>query len=129
MTEPGPDSALSTSEQHAARDRLAAERAATTARIDSLTRQWQDIVESSEWTTDDDEHDPEGATIAFERARTRGLLDRAHEELNALDRAGERLRSGTYDRCERCGRTIAEQRLVALPATTTCIDCANSTRR
>ncbi|HWM00705.1 MAG TPA: TraR/DksA C4-type zinc finger protein, partial [Actinophytocola sp.] len=69
--------------------------------------------------------DPEGVTVAFERAQTADLLQRARAELQALDEARERLASGTYGTCLRCGHPINAERLDALPATTTCIRCAN----
>ena len=95
--------------------------------IESLQRNLTTIRETSTWTSTDDEHDPEGATIAYERAQVRSLLDDAHRELEALERAGARVDAGTYGACERCGDPIAPDRLMALPAAATCIACA--TRR
>jgi DnaK suppressor protein len=100
------------------------ERAATVARIESLSRQIKGIVESSEWTTNDDEHDPEGATIAFERAQLQSLLDQARADVEGLDRAEKRLRDGAYGVCEHCGKPIAAARLEVLSAATRCISCA-----
>jgi DnaK suppressor protein len=94
----------------------------------SLARQRDGIVEASEFTSNDDEHDPEGVTIAFERAQVQALLRQAQDDLVALDRAAERVRAGTYGTCERCGGPIAEERLAALPATRICIACANKAR-
>jgi RNA polymerase-binding transcription factor DksA len=93
--------------------------------VDALTRRLDGIIEASAYTTNDDEHDPEGVTIAFERAQTAGLLEQARAELRDLDAAGERLAAGTYGTCLRCGNQIAEGRLEALPAATTCIRCAD----
>lgn len=108
---------------------LADERARTSARIAGLTRQFDSLVESAAWTASDDEHDPEGPTIAFERAQIGSLLAEAREDLEALDRAAERVRDGSYGVCERCGNAVGAQRLAALPATRTCIRCAERTRR
>ena len=44
---------------------LAADRASTVERIAALTREFDGIVESAALGATDDEHDPEGATIAF----------------------------------------------------------------
>jgi DnaK suppressor protein len=108
----------------ATRDVLDAERQDTLARITALRREFDGIVESSAGVATDDEHDPEGATIAFERAQLAALLDQSRMHLAELDDALERLRQGRYGRCERCGRPIAAERLAARPAARTCITCA-----
>jgi DnaK suppressor protein len=103
---------------------LDAERLDTLDRIAALSREFDGIVESSAGVATDDEHDPEGATIAFERAQLAGLIDQARGHLAELDDARDRLRQGSYGRCERCGRPIAPGRLAARPAARTCITCA-----
>ena len=76
----------------------------------------------------DDEHDPEGSTLAYERARVAALLADAESNLRDLDRARAKLADGTYAVCEVCGRNIPRDRLQALPGTRTCIDCAVAPR-
>ncbi|OLF14986.1 TraR/DksA family transcriptional regulator [Actinophytocola xanthii] len=105
--------------------RLAARRSETLDLVEALRRRLAGMFESSAYTTNDDEHDPEGVTIAFERAQVAGLLDQARAELRALDAAEERLAKGTYGACTRCGHPIAPERLEALPATITCVRCAD----
>jgi DnaK suppressor protein len=105
--------------------RLSERRDQTLDLVAALRRRLDGIIESSAYTSNDDEHDPEGVTVAFERAQVAGLLEQARAELRALDAAGERLAAGTYGTCARCGRPIAPERLDALPATTTCIRCAD----
>jgi DnaK suppressor protein len=73
----------------------------------------------------DDEHDSEGATIGFERARVAGLIERAERRIADLDDALRRAAEGRYDVCSSCGRRIEADRLEALPATTLCITCAH----
>ncbi|TQF74752.1 dksa/trar family transcriptional regulator [Rhodococcus spelaei] len=107
-----------------ARQRIAAERAEATHRIEFLTARLDDIIAGSHLTTDDDEHDPEGSTIAFDRAQVVGLLDDARRELDELTAAERRLEDGSYGVCEKCGRPIGTERLDALPAARRCIDCA-----
>jgi DnaK suppressor protein len=104
---------------------LLAEREHTVARLRALTEDLGGIVESTHLVATDDEHDPEGATIAFERAQTQALLDQAGAHLAELDEALRRVDAGSYGRCERCGREVDAGRLQARPATTTCIDCAS----
>jgi DnaK suppressor protein len=108
----------------AIRDALDAERQETLDRITALSREFSGIVESSEMVATDDEHDPEGATIAFERAQLAALIEQARDHLAELDKALDRLRQGSYGQCERCGRPIGAGRLAARPAARTCITCA-----
>ncbi|MGD9986605.1 TraR/DksA family transcriptional regulator [Pseudonocardia sp.] len=127
MDEPGGDDAHPLHVDRAAR--LAAERADTEARIAGLTRQVAALADEQALTTHDDEHDPEGVTIGFERAQLQGLLAGARRDLEALERAERRLADGTYGRCARCGGPIPPERLDALPAAETCVACAPSRRR
>ena len=96
----------------------------TVAQIASLERSVAFIVEASELTATDDEHDPEGATIAYERAQAIALLRQAQLDLDRLVIAQRRLESGELIMCETCGREIDTERLLALPTTRTCIQCA-----
>ena len=93
-------------------------------RLAALTRDFDDIVERSSDASRDDEHDPEGATIAFERAQVSALVAAAEQELADIDRALARLDAGVHHRCERCAGDIAADRLRARPSVRTCIDCA-----
>jgi RNA polymerase-binding transcription factor DksA len=86
------------------------------------------VVEWSE-TPPDDEHDPEGATLAFERAQTAALLSQARAHLGDLEEAMERLRAGTFGRCERCGDEIVLERLMARPTAQRCVECVRGRRR
>jgi DnaK suppressor protein len=104
-------------------------RAETERLIASLTRVWDNVVETSAMSADDDEHDPEGQTVAFERAQLRDALTRARSELADLDLAAERIRAGTYFTCERCGGPISAERLAARLSTRTCITCASTPTR
>jgi hypothetical protein len=47
---------------------LVAERAATLAQLSALADDLAEFVASTDLVATDDEHDPDGATIAFERA-------------------------------------------------------------
>lgn len=105
-------------------DRLGAERAAALAQIEALTREFDAIVAASQASNADDEHDPEGATIAFERQQVAALLEQARRRLADVDAAVTAVEAGTYGRCETCGRPIAPERLAARPTARTCIDCA-----
>jgi DnaK suppressor protein len=81
-------------------------------------------VAASRDTNADDEHDPEGSTIAFERAQVSALRRQAAEHLAEVDTALSRVATGSYGLCEGCGDAIAPGRLEARPFVRTCIDCA-----
>jgi DnaK suppressor protein len=107
---------------------LDAERRATLDQVAGLERDFGSIVAASQADNADDEHDPEGATIAWERQHVAALLAQAWEHLAAIDEALRRLSDGGYGRCEVCGQPIAPERLAARPTATQCVTCA-STRR
>jgi DnaK suppressor protein len=111
-------------ETAAVRAVLDAERAATLGRIDSMTSEFEEIVVAVAGSNGDDEHDPEGSTIAFERAQVGALLLDARAYLDDLDRAVARLDAGVYWDCARCGASITPERLAARPAALACIACA-----
>jgi DnaK suppressor protein len=106
-----------------AQDLLSTEREATIARIDALTAEFDDIVTGSAEANSDDEHDPEGSTLAFERARVSTLIGQGRVYLKEIERAQQRISDGTYGVCEHCGSAIPPDRLAARPATVTCVDC------
>jgi RNA polymerase-binding protein DksA len=112
-----------------ARTRLEADRAAALDRLAGLERELTAIVESARAANADDEHDPEGATIAFEREHTAALAGQTRRHLGEIDAALRRLDDGSYGTCTRCGLPIAAERLAARPAADTCIACAARTAR
>ena len=95
------------------------------SRIDSLVRAFDELVGYSAGDPPDDEHDPEGATIGWERAQVIALRQQAEGHLTKLEAARQRLVAGEFGLCESCGVPIAEARLLARPETTRCIDCAD----
>ena len=106
------------------RGEMEAERRRISDRIAGLQRNLDDIVAAAELASTDDEHDPEGMTIAYERAQVTALLRQAEEDLIALDHALERVDKGTVGTCEVCGGPISLDRLLALPGVSSCIRCA-----
>jgi DnaK suppressor protein len=105
-------------------DALDRERQQTEAQIIDLAEEFDAIVASAAMDAPDDEHDAEGATVGYERARVASLLAHARQHLVALELAAQRRDAGSYQRCVRCGRPIGAERLAALPATAQCVTCA-----
>jgi DnaK suppressor protein len=115
-------------DESATREILEVERRATLARMQDMARDFEGIVTAATDANGDDEHDPEGSTVAFERAQVAALLARARASLDDLDRALTRLDTGLYAVCEQCGQQIGTPRLLARPAARTCIACAEGRR-
>ena len=108
------------------RARLTADQAETRREVAELEREFAAIVASAAdgAAGGDDEHDPEGATLAFERQHTAALLAQALEQIAEIDAAIGRLDAGTYGICVRCGQPVGQGRLAARPAAATCVRCA-----
>ena len=121
MASPG----LTLRERRALRQAVQEELARLDEQIVSLTSRFDDIVEAAALTNTDDEHDPEGATLAFERAQVTSLLRQAAADRAALHDTSQRLDAPHYGTCEICAGFIGVERLMALPATHRCIRCAS----
>ena len=106
------------------RELLLAEQARARERAAALEREFAGLSEAASSAGTDDEHDPEGATLAFERQHTAALLEAARRQMAAVDAALRRLEAGRYGVCDRCGQPIGVDRLAARPTATTCIRCA-----
>jgi RNA polymerase-binding transcription factor len=76
----------------------------------------------------DDEHDAEGSTVGYERARVGALLAAARRRLAELDGLAA-TGAGGYRRCGECGQSIPAQRLALLPTTSICVSCAADAAR
>jgi DnaK suppressor protein len=93
-------------------------------RLAGLSGHFRDIVDASANSNADDEHDPEGATIAFERSQVDALARETRQDLEDVAAALERLDDGRYGTCEVCGGQIAVERLQVRPTARTCVACA-----
>lgn len=100
---------------------LDALRVETLARIASLEARLAGIVDTASASSGDDEHDPEGQTVAYDRAEAQALLAGARRDLVEVDAALARVAGGTYGVCEVCGEPITPERLEARPAARRCL--------
>jgi RNA polymerase-binding transcription factor DksA len=103
---------------------VAAEQERTARQIASLEAVVAGIIDGSELVSTDDEHDPEGATIAYERAQASALLRQARADRDALVVTRRQLEQGQRVVCAVCGRDIDLERVAALPTTSRCVACA-----
>jgi len=74
--------------------------------------------------TADDEHDPEGSTLSGEWQRVDALRRAVLAERADVIAALERVETGTYGVCVRCGQPIPPARLEVRPFATMCVSCA-----
>ena len=100
---------------------LQEERRRKLALLPALRRDISSVNAARQDSNVDDEHDPEGATIAFELSQASALLEQSRRGLAQVEAALERIDAGTYGICAVCGEPIAEGRLEARPWTPYCI--------
>lgn len=89
-----------------------------------LRGQHEALVAAAAGSNSDDEHDPEGATLAFERQQVTATIEGLERTRAEVVRALAALDDGSYGRCEVCGSPIPAERLEARPGARTCVGCA-----
>ena len=68
--------------------------------LSGLRRGFQGLVDASTDSNADDEHDPEGSTIAFERSQLKTLIHQAERHLENIEDARMRVADRRYGLCE-----------------------------
>jgi DnaK suppressor protein len=107
--------------REAVTERLRDEQDAVRARLAHLTKDLESLFAASADSNADDEHDPEGQTIAYERSQLSALIQSAQEHLASIEAAMTRLHEGSYGICEVCHQQIPAARLDARPTARTCV--------
>ncbi|MFW0785262.1 TraR/DksA C4-type zinc finger protein [Gordonia sp. CPCC 206044] len=115
---------MSAGDTRGTREALITERTRTVELIESLSARLTAVIDATADEAADDEHDPEGSTLAVERGHLVAQVERSRVRLHEIDAALERLGHGVYGSCETCGTPIDPERLEVLPATRQCVDCA-----
>ncbi|PJI93634.1 TraR/DksA family transcriptional regulator [Luteimicrobium subarcticum] len=111
------------------RDRLLALRAEAVDQAAARGAVVEDVTAARQDSNVDDEHDPEGVTLAVDRAQALGLVAAAQARVVEADAALARLDAGTYGVCERCGRPVGADRLAAHPTARRCVTCQEAVER
>ena len=75
----------------------------------------------------DDQADAGSKNIT--REHELALTGNARDMLLQVERALERLRTGTYGLCETCGDAIGKARMLAFPRATLCVECKQRQER
>jgi DnaK suppressor protein len=68
-------------------------------------------------------HMADDATAVFEQAKNLAVSLCLRQTLQQVNKALDKLDSGTYGVCEKCGFSIRPARLEALPHATLCVSC------
>lgn len=105
--------------------RIDARAAELRERLAALEAQLVAIRDARSDATADDEHDPEGSTLAVEWSRVEGQRSDVARELQTLEAAIGRVDAGDYGICAVCGNPIPTARLDLLPGATLCVPCAS----
>ena len=71
----------------------------------------------------------DSAHVAAERSEAISFLEQLMKARAEIVGALERIETGTYGRCERCGNEIPLERLEVVPTTTMCVSCKQQTAR
>ncbi len=108
------------------RDALNGRRSELLERQGRLDASLSDAREARSGGQADDEHDPEGPTMAATWSQLTGLHEDFELEWTEIDHALQRIDVGTYGVCVKCGRPIGVARLRARPFAELCIDCAKA---
>ncbi len=101
---------------------------AARALLASMTADLESLFAAATDSNADDEHDPEGQTIAYERSQLSALIEAARAHVGDVQSATARLQQGSYGICEVCHEPIPAARLEARPTARTCIRHAAAVR-
>ncbi|MGM0439009.1 MAG: TraR/DksA family transcriptional regulator [Patescibacteria group bacterium] len=87
----------------------------------------EDEKPKGDWDTKfpefDNRHIEEAADEVEEFDSLRSIEHSLELKLKRTNEALEKIKKGTYGKCEECGKNIGEDRLEVVPATKTCKDC------
>ena len=104
------------------RSRLEDERARVVSALENLRAENAGSMEDEVDESHLDNHMAETASATIDREIDYSLEESEARMLAAIDAALARIDAGTYGTCERCGREIEAERLVAIPFATLCIE-------
>ena len=102
---------------------LIAERERLGREIADLDADLSESLEDSSEESPYDQHMAETATVTLDREIDLTLEENARAAIAQIDRALQKLESGGYGACDKCGKSIGEERLKVAPFATLCIDC------
>jgi len=111
------------------RDLLLDERQRVAAAISYLHEDNSRSIEDETEEETYDNHLADSATATLNREIDYTLEENSEHVLSGINEALDRIESGTFGSCARCGKQIGEERLEAIPYATRCIDCQRLAER
>ena len=97
------------------------------AEYDDAIAELNDVQQFARDGAGDDQADT--GTKTLEREQELSIVHNRLDLLTQVERAIERISSGTYGVCEGCGKPIAKARLQAFPSATLCVECKQREER
>jgi RNA polymerase-binding protein DksA len=108
---------------------LMAERERLGREIADLDADLSESLEDSSEESPYDQHMAETAAVTLDREIDLTLEENARAAISQIDRALQKLETGSYGSCDKCGSPISEERLKVAPFATLCIDCKRREER
>jgi RNA polymerase-binding transcription factor DksA len=68
-------------------------------------------------------------TASYEQQFTLSLMENEEQVLKEIAAAWDRIDQGTFGFCEECRKEIPQARLLVLPYTSHCVECAREVQR
>lgn len=98
-------------------------------RLQELIVDYERELEEARLTESSSDRSPdpgnaEASSMKLEYAKELSIGQNTLDLLSKVDRALQRIETGTYGICESCGNAIPVERLDVLPYSTLCVECA-----
>lgn len=94
-----------------------------TNRLDELLNQADNTVSGMTAPKENFPDPTDRASLESDRNFMLRIRDRENKLIKKIKKALDRIETGTFGVCEKCGEDITLKRLKARPVTTQCIDC------
>ena len=91
--------------------------------VETMEREGHEALSEASGENNYRDHMADQGSATFDRELDISLEENVRDALSSVRAALDRLDSGEYGTCARCGKKIANERLKAIPTATLCITC------
>ena len=91
--------------------------------VEIIEREGREALSDASGENNYRDHMADQGSATFERELDMTLDGNVRDALSAVRAALDRMDSGEYGKCARCGKKIGDERLEAMPTATLCITC------